>query len=258
MEKPIELHNVSIEIPIFDAAKSFRKSLINRLGGEIGHTSEKKICVRALKNISFSLVAGDRVGLIGHNGAGKTTLLRLLANIYKPSRGNYVCRGKITSLFNANLGMDIDDTGLQNIRTMGTFLGMNKREIIQKRDDIIAFSELGDFIHLPVRTYSAGMVTRLSFALATAIEPDILLMDEGIGAGDASFFDKAEKRLNNFYKKIRVLVVASHSDELIQQLCNKAILLEKGAIKAFGEVTQVMKLYRHPEVAVQFSDGVKI
>jgi lipopolysaccharide transport system ATP-binding protein len=168
----------------------------------------------------------------------------LLAQVYKPSRGRYISQGKITSLLNINLGMDLDDTGLENIRNIGMFLGMSKQEIMSKRDDVIEFSELGDYIHLPLRTYSAGMLTRLSFALATAVEKDILLMDEGIGAGDAAFADKAQKRLNGFYKDIGILVIASHADGLIKQLCNKAILLEHGRVKAYGEVDAVLEAYR--------------
>ncbi len=247
MESYIKLHNVSVNIPVFDVARSFRTSLVSRLGANINQT-KNKVCVQALKSVTLSLTVGDRVGLIGHNGAGKTTLLRLLANIYKPSSGIYDCHGKITSFFNANLGMDVDDTGLQNIRTMGAFLGMTVQEIRNKLDDIVAFSELADFIHLPLRTYSTGMMTRLSFALVTALEPDILLMDEGIGAGDASFIDKAEKRLTRFYENIRIMVVASHSDALIQKLCNKAILLEKGRIKACGDVADVMHIYHNQAV----------
>ena len=244
MNNYIELQNVSIEIPVFDASRSFRHSLANHLGGDISRNKKKKVCVNALRNISFSLQSGDRLGLIGHNGAGKTTLLRLLAHIYRPTEGQYICRGRVTSLFNINLGMDLDDTGIENIRTIGMFLGMTKKEIAGKRDEIIAFSELGDFIHLPLRTYSSGMLTRLSFALATALKPDILLMDEEIGAGDANFADKAEKRLSNFYEGISTLVLASHSEELIKKLCNKALLLEHGRIKAFGNVEEVISVYQ--------------
>ncbi len=240
----IELHNVSVEIPIFDASRSFRASLVGRLGGEISRNKEKKVCVNALRDISFALKTGDRVGLIGHNGAGKTTLLRLLAHIYRPTAGRYICRGKVTSLFNINLGMDPDDTGIENIRTIGMFLGMTKQQIAEKQDEIIEFTELGDFIHLPLRTYSSGMMTRLSFALVTALQPDILLMDEGIGAGDASFAEKAEKRLESFYGGINTLILASHSDALIKKLCNKALLLEHGSLKAFGDVEEVLSVYK--------------
>jgi len=250
MENCIELQDVSVEIPIFDVARSFRKSLVNQLGGEIGRTEKKKVCVHALQNISFSLKPYDRVGLLGHNGAGKTTLLRLLAKIYRPTRGRYFCRGRVTSLLNINLGMDLDDTGMENLKMIGLFLGMSKQEIAKKRDEIIAFSELGDFIHLPLRTYSSGMLARLSFALATALEPDILLMDEGIGAGDANFADKAEKRLTGFYEDIRTLVIASHSDAIIRKLCNKAILLEHGHLKAFGDVDEVIALYHESRTKI--------
>lgn len=239
----LKLNNVSVDIPIFDASRSFRRSIANRLGGDIQRNEKRKVCVRALDNISFTIQTGDRVGLIGHNGAGKTTLLRLLGHIYKPTRGRYICNGNITSLFNMTLGMDLDDTGVENMRTIGSFLGMSRTEIEAKKDSIIEFSELGDYIHLPMRTYSAGMMTRLSFALATALEPDILLMDEGIGAGDANFADKAEARLKSFYGRLNTLIIASHSDELIRKLCNKAILLEHGKIKAVGAVDDILEQY---------------
>jgi ABC-type polysaccharide/polyol phosphate transport system ATPase subunit len=244
MSNCIELDNVSVEIPVFDASRSFRRSIASRLGGEIHRNQQQHVSVVALKDISFALQPGDRVGLVGHNGAGKTTLLRLLGQIYRPTSGVYRCRGKLTSLFNINLGMDLDDTGIENIGTMGMFLGMTRQEIADKQDEIIAFSDLGDFIHLPLRTYSSGMLTRLSFALATALQPDILLMDEGIGAGDADFADKAEKRLSKFYGGIGTLVLASHSNALIKQLCNKAMMLKHGRIEAFGSVDEVLAIYQ--------------
>lgn len=243
MQNLIEVKNVSVEIPVFDVRRSFRQSIANKLGASINQGEKDKVFVHALKDISFSLMPGERVGLVGHNGAGKTTLLRLLANIYKPTSGSCVCRGKVTSLFSVGLGKDMDDSGLDNIKTMGMFLGMTKEEIAKKTNDIVEFSELGDFIHLPVRTYSSGMSTRLSFAVATSLEPDILLMDEGIGAGDASFAEKAERRLTQFYGRLKSLVLASHSDDLIRQLCNKAILLEHGTIKAMGGVEEILALY---------------
>jgi len=243
MKHIIELKNISIEIPVFDVRRSFRQSIVNKLGASINQGEKKKIFVQALKNVSFSVSPGDRVGVVGHNGSGKTTLLRLLANIYKPTKGTYICRGTVTSLFSVGLGQDADDSGLENIKTMGMVLGLSKKEISQKIDDIVEFSELGDFIHLPIRTYSTGMSTRLSFAIATSLEPDILLMDEGIGAGDASFTVKAEQRLKQFYGRLKSLLVASHSDNLIRQLCNKAILLEHGSIKAMGGVEEILDLY---------------
>lgn len=244
----IELKNVTINIPIFDSNRSLRRALYSKsigklVGGALCESSKKHVFVRALHDINLKIESGDRIGLIGHNGAGKSTLLNVLAGIYQPHSGTIKTQGKVTPLFNPNLGLDMDDTGYDNIHTMGMYNGLNKKEIADKRDEIIAFSELGDFIHSPVRTYSSGMVVRLSFAIVTSLEPEILLMDEGIGAGDANFAAKAAKRLDSFYKKINILVLASHSDQLIKQLCNKAILLEQGMIVKTGAVNEVLDYY---------------
>ena len=243
MQSWIELKNVSINIPIYGADKSFRSALVKRyVGGNLKH-SNNHVSVQALDSINIRLNSGDRLGLIGHNGAGKSTLLSVLAGVYKPEQGTVSYQGKITPLFNLAPGMDTVDTGLENIITIGMFLGMSKQEILAKTESIIEFTELADYIHLPVRTYSAGMVARLTFGIATALEPDILLIDEGIGAGDQSFANKAKQRLEDFYKKINIIVVASHSNDLIRQLCNKAILLEHGKIKAYGTVDEILKIY---------------
>ncbi len=247
MSAYVEVENVTLEIPIFDASRSFRTSLKNYItGGQIHEyvTGNKRfVSVRALENINFRLEEGDRLGLIGHNGAGKTSLLRTLAGVYKPLNGFVRTNRKITPLFNASIGLDFDDTGLDNISTIGMYLGMSQKYIASKKDEIIEFSGIGDFIHLPVRSYSTGMLVRLSFAIATAMEPEILLMDEGIGAADAQFSDLAKTRFQTFFNKASILVLASHSDELIHKLCNKAALLEKGRIVAFGDVDEVFKKY---------------
>ncbi len=242
--KRINVQNVTIDIPVFDSSRSFRKLVYNHfLAGQIQNTSGKHVCVRALDDISFNLEEGDRLGLIGQNGAGKTTLLNVLGGIYLPHRGSINTTGKVTPLFSASLGLDVDDTGHDNIYTIGMYYGMTRKELDAKKDEIIAFSELGDYIYMPVRTYSSGMLLRLSFAIVTSLEPEILLMDEGIGAGDAGFAKKAFDRLNSFYKKIGILVVASHSDELIRSMCNKALLLERGKIIKLGPVDEVINLY---------------
>jgi lipopolysaccharide transport system ATP-binding protein len=248
MQSWIELKNVSINIPIYGAEKSFRGALINKyVGGNLKNTNNV-ISVQALENINLKLTAGDRLGLIGHNGAGKSTLLSVLAGVYKPLQGTVTYKGRITPLFNLAPGLDPVDTGLENIKTVGMFLGMSKDEIKRKTQDIIDFTELSEYINLPVRTYSAGMIARLTFGIATSLEPDILLIDEGIGAGDHSFAAKAKQRLEDFYNKINIIVVASHSSELIKQLCNKAILLEHGKIVAAGSVDDILKIY-YPEPA---------
>ena len=247
----LEIKNVTLDIPIFDASKSFRKSLMRYcVGGKIkegGINGQNAVSVRALDNISFRLESGDRLGVIGHNGSGKTTLLRLISGVYKPFIGSVEHSGKITVLFNALAGLDGDDTGINNIYTIAMYLGMSKKEIESRKEDIINFSELGDFINLPVRTYSSGMLLRLSFSIVTSLEPQILLMDEGIGVGDMQFTNAAQARLDSFYKKLDILVVASHSDDLIKRLCNKVLLLEHGKIKAFGNVKEVIEVYHNTE-----------
>lgn len=239
----IKLNNVSIDIPIYTTERSFRSTLVSKyLGGNI-KTDHNRIRVQALRNINFSLKAGDRLGLVGHNGSGKSTLLHTMAGIYKPFAGTVEYNGTIIPLFNFSPGMDHVDTGLDNIFTVGMFFGKTKKQIEEKLDDIIAFTELQDFIHLPVRTYSNGMVTRLSFGIATCLQPDILLLDEGIGVGDDGFARKAKAHLENSCNNIQIMVLASHSRELIKKLCNKAILLDHGNMLAFDTVDNVFELY---------------
>lgn len=239
----IELKNITMDIPVFDARRSFRSTIANKyVGGNIKRESNT-VSVRALENINLRLEDGDRLGLVGHNGSGKTTLLRILGRIYKPLQGQMSYQGRITSFFNISPGIEMDDTGIDNIRTIGQYLGMSPVEIQEKMQEIIDFTELEDFIHLPIRTYSSGMLTRLSFGVATALNPDILLMDEGIGAGDENFTLKAKQRLDNFYKQINILVIASHSRQLIKDICNKALLLEHGKITAFGNIDHVFDKY---------------
>jgi ABC-type polysaccharide/polyol phosphate transport system ATPase subunit len=245
----INIQNVTVEIPVFDSSRSLRNALYKRYMGAVGgemqrHKTKKRVFVKALNAISFRLNDGDRLGLIGHNGAGKSTLLNVLAGIYLPHSGSVNIIGKVTPLFNPSLGFDQDDTGYENISTIGMFLGLNKKQIEAKRDEIIEFSELGNFIHAPVRTYSTGMLLRLSFAVATSLDPEILLMDEDINAGDAGFAQKASARLTSFYEKVNIIVVASHSDELIKKMCNKAMLLEHGRIiRMSDDVDEVLDLY---------------
>lgn len=243
MSPYLELENVSINIPVYGIDMSFRSALVKTCVGGNLKRQDNQIMIQALTDINLKLNPGDRLGLVGHNGAGKTTLLSVMAGIYKPIIGKIKQHGRITSLFNLGLGMDMVDTGLKNIINIGLYLGMTKKEIASKTDEIIEFTDLADFIHLPVRTYSAGMVARLTFGIATSLEPDILLIDEGIGAGDQAFAAKAKQRLDNFYGKINIIVVASHSNDLIRQLCNKAILLEQGKIIASGTVEEVLNEY---------------
>ena len=189
------------------------------------------------------------MGFIGHNGAGKSTLLRLCAGVYEPSHGQVHIEGKVSPLFNTSPGLDHDDTGYENIITCGLFLGMTREEIDRKTQEIEEFTELGEYLSLPTRTYSTGMLTRLGFAIATAIDPEILVLDEGLGAGDARFAEKAKKRVDALIDRSSILILASHSDALIQSLCNRAILLQAGRMVAEGKVEDVIEEYRKLNLA---------
>jgi ABC-2 type transport system ATP-binding protein/lipopolysaccharide transport system ATP-binding protein len=193
--------------------------------------------------VSFALKQGDRVALIGHNGAGKTTLLRVLAGIYRPVSGRIVSEGRIAPLFDISLGMNPDSTGWENIRIRALYLGMKTDEINRKIEAIAEFTELGQFLEMPLRTYSLGMQTRLAFAVSTAIDPEILLLDEGIGAGDAAFIEKATLRLDEFVERAGIMVLASHSMNLVERFCNKALVMEHGRVKFFGPAAEAMDFY---------------
>jgi ABC-type polysaccharide/polyol phosphate transport system ATPase subunit len=236
-----------LDYPIYGAsARSFRQTIFGRTGGLIKREGERqsRVVVRALENISFKLEHGDRLGLIGHNGAGKSTLLRMLAGVYEPVSGEIRVEGRISPLFNSIPGIEGDDTGYENIRTCGMYLGMSRAEIERKLPDIVDFCELGNYLALPVRTYSTGMLTRLGFAIATAIDPGILLLDEGIAAGDARFAQRAEKRMQELMERASIMVLASHSTALIEASCNKAALLEAGRLVAIASVEEIMETYQ--------------
>jgi ABC-type polysaccharide/polyol phosphate transport system ATPase subunit len=237
--------NVRVEFPVYGAQRSFRKALFERATGGIVMRDEKRdrVIVRALANINLTLRDGDRIGLIGHNGSGKSTLLKTLAGIYEPVEGKIFIDGKITPLFDTLPGLDLEDTGHQNLITAGLMFGMSHKQIEDVLPDVEKFSELGEYLTLPVRTYSLGMMTRLGFAFATAIEPGILLMDEGIGAGDARFAERAEERLKEFMDRSSIIVLASHSNALIKSICNKAALMQNGTIIAVGSVEEVLEKY---------------
>jgi ABC-type polysaccharide/polyol phosphate transport system ATPase subunit len=243
----IAVNNVTIDFQIYGSThQSWRQTLFGRTGGRIryeGSRRHQRVLVRALDDVSFQLEDGDRLGLIGHNGAGKSTLLKVIAGVYAPDKGSIRVEGRISPLFTSAPGLDPDDSGYENIHTCGMFLGMSKEEINDKFSDIAEFSELGEYLELPVRTYSSGMVTRLCFAIATAIDPDILLIDEGLAAGDARFAARAEDRLHAMIQRTRIFVLATHSDGMIKATCNRAILMEKGRVVALGPVDEVINTY---------------
>lgn len=243
----IRLENVVVSFPVYDqSSRSLKKRLLSATTGgriESSTNSGKISVVQALDGVTLSLQHGDRIGLVGHNGAGKTTLLRVLARIYEPTTGSAHIEGHTAPLFDVALGMDPESTGYENIVLRGLFLGLTRADIDAQVDEIAAFTELGDFLNLPIRTYSAGMRMRLAFAISTSIEPDILLLDEGIGAGDASFLDKANKRLQEFTKRAAIIVLASHAEELVKSMCNKAALMEHGKVILQGPTDKVLEAY---------------
>lgn len=241
----IVMENVSIDIPIYNAnGRSLKKRLLKvATGGQLGSDDHGRVVVRALEGLNFSLNDGDRVGLIGHNGAGKSTMLRLLSGVFEPTSGTAKIVGEIGSLIDLSLGIDPEATGRENIHLRGGLLGLSRAEITRRMDEIIEFTELGDFIDMPLRTYSSGMHLRLAFAVSTIVRPQILLMDEWLSVGDEGFKRKAEARLTELVQATNILVVATHSHELILHTCNRVIWLEHGRVRMDGDPAAVTEAY---------------
>jgi ABC-2 type transport system ATP-binding protein len=241
----ITLSNASVEIPVFAVGNNSLKTTLLRkaVGGRFAQTGSNLI-INALNDVSMKARDGDRIGLVGQNGAGKTTLLRVLAGVYPPTSGKVQVIGRVSPMFDISLGMSPDSTGMENIRVCGALWGLSRAEIAAEIDDIVEFTELGDYLKIPVRTYSAGMLLRLSFAIATLRQPEILLLDEIIGVGDARFMAKAKARLAKIVDRAQILVVSSHSDSIIRDFCEKVIWLDKGIVAAYGPVDDVLAAYK--------------
>lgn len=241
----IKVENVSVGFPIYGGASRSLKNAIIRVGtgGRIDHDSHDRLYIQALQDVTFQLEEGDRLAIVGMNGAGKTTLLRVLAGIFEVTQGSVETKGRISPLFDAALGMDLEATGYENIALRGLFLGLNPSVIKRRIPEIAEFTELGDYLEMPARTYSNGMLLRLGFAVSTCLEPEILLMDEWVGMGDSHFFEKAQKRMDYFVNQAGIVVMASHSEALVRSLCNKAILLDRGVIVGTGGVDEVLDAY---------------
>ena len=241
----LSLQNVSVNFPVYSA---FDLSLRSRIlstatGGRLGSDNRNPLVIQALANIDLTLHTGERLALVGHNGAGKSTLLRVMAGIYEPYSGSVKRRGRIAPLFDTSLGMDPESTGYENIKLRGLFLGLTLKQVRERQDEIADFSGLGDYLNLPIRTYSSGMQTRLAFSISASIEPEILLMDEGIATGDAEFMEKANKKMEELVTKAGILVLASHSGDLLNRLCKRAILLQHGRVFTEGSVSSVFETY---------------
>lgn len=241
----IRAEGLCLDYPIVGlGSRSLKNRILGAATGGLISGGDGVRVVSALRGVDFQVQEGDRLGLIGHNGAGKSTLLKVLAGIYQPTRGSLAVNGRVVSTLNLSIGMEPEATGIENITTRGLLLGMSRQEIAAKLEDIAAFTELGEYLEMPVRIYSAGMTTRLAFAVVTAMNADILLMDEVIGTGDAAFMDKAEQRMKGFMSRSKILVLASHSEETIRKFCNKALLLEHGKMLGMGAVDDIFERYK--------------
>lgn len=243
----IELSNVSIDYPLdHDDGFSFKSILLNGLlPFKKKRIQTLKPAFRALNKISLSILHGERVGIIGLNGAGKSTLLRVLAGIFQPTEGEVSIRGKVSPLLDFATGFELHHSGIENIRIRLMFLGESKTSIEEKIPEIAEFSQLGDFLHRPARTYSAGMFMRLAFATSTAINPEILIADEIVGTGDAQFSDKAQQRIKTLLAKNKTTILSSHSMDLIRQFCDRVIWLQQGHIVCDGATEPVISEYEH-------------
>lgn len=228
----IILDNCGLDLPIYGTSNRSLKQMVlsAATGGRIAADSRKITVVNALSDVNLNIGAGDRVGLVGHNGAGKTSLLRMLAGVYEPTRGRLQVEGRVTSLIDVTLGMDHEATGYDNIMLRGLILGLSRKKIKEITPDVEAFSGLGEYLSMPVRAYSSGMVLRLAFSIVTCVYPDILLMDEWLSVGDAEFVSKAEARLQGMVDKASILVIASHNTKIIEKLCNVQVKLAHGRI----------------------------
>jgi homopolymeric O-antigen transport system ATP-binding protein len=243
----VRLTKANVEIPVYDShalrlikLPSFRRA---KVGTSTVSQSGSIVFMHALKNLDLDLSEDDRVCVIGHNGAGKTTLLRLIAHIYPATSGSVDISGRVFALLGASLTLNSDATGYENIDLVANIQDWPRDKAAQYVRDIEEFTELGEYLSLPVRVYSAGMQARLAFALATMQSPDILLIDEGIGAGDSDFQEKAQARIQQFVGGAKILLLASHSRELCRALCNKALLMSKGEGVFFGDIDEAFARY---------------
>ncbi|MDX5332116.1 MAG: ABC transporter ATP-binding protein [Pseudomonadota bacterium] len=240
----VKVTDLTLRFPVYGVdAKSLKKNLVRvTVGGRLGASGAGATEVTALSGLNLELKAGDRLGLIGHNGSGKTTLLRALSGAYEPDEGQIEVCGRIAALLDLSLGIDPSATGIDNIRLRGRIAGMSSKEIEEKMDEIATFSGLGPFLAMPMKTYSAGMQARLAFAVSTAVEADVLLMDEWISVGDSEFKHLAHKRLLSLVERAGILVLASHDHELLRLYCNKVMRLEGGVASEVKDIRRIDEL----------------
>jgi lipopolysaccharide transport system ATP-binding protein len=246
MTARIDVQNLQIDFPLYHGqSRSLKRTLLTKAkgGSRVEQNSQHKTVIKAVRDVTFSLRAGERLGIVGRNGAGKTTLLRALAGVYEPVGGRVQIRGSLNAMLDPGQGMNMELNGRENVALRGRFHRMDRHEIESFQEDVRDFAELGDFFELPLRTYSSGMIVRLAFAMATAIRPEVLLMDEWFLAGDASFRSKAQERLESVVRGAEILVLSTHINEIIRSWCTRVIWLEDGRICADGEPTDVLNAF---------------
>jgi lipopolysaccharide transport system ATP-binding protein len=246
MAARIEVEDLRIDFPLYHGqSRSLKRSILARATGRrrLQENEKHRLVVEALRNITFTLSPGERLGLVGHNGAGKTTLLRALAGVYEPVGGSVRIQGTLNALLDPNQGMNPELTGRENVALRGRYHRMDGAAVQALQEDVRNFAELGDFFDLPVRIYSSGMIIRLAFAMATAIRPEVLLMDEWFLAGDASFREKARERLETMVRNADILVLSTHLNDIVRSWCTRVIWLEDGRVRADGPADAVMDAF---------------
>ena len=241
MEKMIEVRDVSMRFRMAnDRISSIKEYAIARLRGKLKYNE-----FEALKHVSFDVKRGEVIGLIGHNGAGKSTMLKVISGILKPTEGSVIVRGNVAPMLELGSGFDFDMTGRENIFLNGAILGYSEDFLKSKYDEIVAFSEIGQFIDVPLRNYSSGMVARLAFSVATVIAPEILIVDEVLSVGDAAFQEKSRKRMMELMSGGTTVLFVSHNLQQIKEMCSRVVWLEHGEVRAFGDTYEVCKMYEN-------------
>jgi ABC-type polysaccharide/polyol phosphate transport system ATPase subunit len=242
----LRLRDVSVEFPIYQgSSRSLKKVLLaSSSRGNLAKDAGDRINVRALSGVSFDIGDGERFALLGANGAGKTTLLKVMAGVFEPTQGRFISSGRVSSLLDTSVGLNGDATGYENIILRGMYMGIHPGEMRGHAAAIAEFTELGDYLDMPVRTYSSGMMIRLAFSISTYTPPDILIMDEWLTAGDAQFLAKAQRRIAEYVDRSSILVLASHSMQLLEQWCTRGVLLHQGRVHAIGPVKDVIAAYQ--------------
>ena len=236
----IELRNVSLSFKIGnDKIDNLKEYVIRTLK----RNKEKKTIFKATDDVSFKIYKGEKVGLIGYNGAGKSTLLKIISGVYSPDEGDVIINGNIAPLLSLGAGFDKNYSGRENIFLNGAILGYDEEFLKEKYDEILEFSELGDFINLAVKNYSSGMLSKLGFSIATIVDPDILILDEVLGVGDITFRKKSKEKLKSLMESNTTVLLVSHSIPEIRSICDKAIWIEKGKVREIGEVNYICDKY---------------